>query len=312
MSRRRPYAFALVLALAAAACGRHLLPPEVPSAEIEARSQDDAREAFASLAHAFERVLDVSDRLRVANAAECGARVGSDLGWVAWSDDDFDRHFRELAREFLGTSGQPVVVALARDGAAARAGVRLGDRVRRVGSSAVSDRDQIASAEHDLAPDGATVVVEREGAELTVAVVPARACEQRVVLSQHQVINAVAHESNIYVTQRLVDVASDDELAFALAHALAMEIRGVNAASLLREGEFVPEPATTRFAVQLSQRAGFSVAGVERLLELQATEQPNMVMGSHPQKVELGEIPRRVVALRMVRASLAAETQAAH
>jgi len=314
VSRRGALALslALSLALAASACGRHLLPPEVPSAELEARSHDDARIGFASLARAFERVLDVSDRLRVANAAECGERVGSDLGWVAWSDADFDRHFREYARDFLGDHGEAVVVALAPDGAAARAGVRVGDRVVKVGGTAVADGDEIARAERELAPAGATVVVVREGTERTLAVAPARACAQRVVLSQHQVISAVPHQGNVYVTQRLVDVASDDELAFALAHALAMDLAGIDPASLLREDHFVPEPATTRTAVELSRRAGFSVDGVERLLELQAVEQPNMVMTSRPRNVQLGEIPRRLVALRMVRASLAKETQAAH
>ena len=307
MSRR---VLAVGLLLLGVSCGRHLSPPGAGWGEVSAQVEDDAPEAFASIVRVFERVLTVGDRLRTANTRECDEKVGPDLGWIAWADRDFEGHrMRELARDFLKVRRQPVVVALAPDGAAARAGVRVGDRVLEVGGESVSNSAEVMRAEAGLALAGAaTIAVERDGRELELAVQPASACSQPVVLVDAPDIFAIPAQGAIGVTFRLVDVATDDELAFEIAYALAMDLLQIDP---LRVTQIAPEPETTRLAVALSQRAGFSVDDVEGLLERQAIEYPEMVMAARPRNGKVGEIPRRIVALRMVRASSPAATHAA-
>jgi membrane-associated protease RseP (regulator of RpoE activity) len=294
---------AALLALAGAACVRQLSHPEVVPSQVRAQVADDAPEAFASYVHAYERVLNVGERLRVANTQACGENVGVHLGWIAWTERDFEGYeLRNLARAFFKMGKQPVVVAVAADGAAARAGVRVGDHVLEVGDYSVATAVQVARAEHLLTKPGAVVVVERDGVKLTLPVQPALACRQGFGTVELDEIAAQPWQGNIRVTLRVVQVATDDQLAFALAHALALDLLHVETG---RGDQPLPEPRTTRLAVELSERAGFSTDDAEALLRLQAVEEPWTVMSARKlagSPVKLGEIPRRIIALRMVRA----------
>src|SRR4029077_18938829 len=140
--------------------------PEIVPGQVRARIADDAPEAFTSYVRAYERVLSVCARLRVANTQPCGESVGVPLGWIAWTERDFEGYeLRNLARTFFKMGKQPVVVAVAPGGAAARAGVRVGDHVLEVGSYSVATAVQVVRAEHLLTPSSGVVVVERDGAK---------------------------------------------------------------------------------------------------------------------------------------------------
>ena len=290
---------ATLCVLLAAGCARRLAHPAVEADEVKAQVEGDAPEAFAALVAAYDRVLRIGERLRKANTEACGEKVGPDLGWIVWAARDFGSpELRDLAKQFLAVEKDPVVVSVAPDGAAARAGVRVGDHVREVGGRSVESAARVWRAERALPQTGAVLLVERNGEELALAVEPTRACQQHVEPSAYESIAAWPHEGNVYVTLRLVELASDDEIAFSLSHALALDLLDVD---VRRGDEPYPEPETTRFAVQLSERAGFSVADVEGLLERQAIEQPWGVVIGKPSRV--GEIPRRIVALRALTAS---------
>jgi membrane-associated protease RseP (regulator of RpoE activity) len=301
----RKAALALLLALGGASCARQLSHPQIGYREVRAQIADDAPEAFAAYVHAYGRVLSVGERLRAANTEACRDAVGMHLGWIAWTERDFQGYeLKRLAQTFFKMGKQPVVVALAADGAAARAGVRVGDHVLEVGDYSVATAVQVVRAEHLLTKPGAAVVVERDGAKLTLPVQPVLSCRQGFRPEERDLMAAWPWDGNIRVTLRLVQVATDDQLAFALAHALALDLLHFDPGP---EDRPIPEPRTTRLAVQLSERAGFSTADAEALLQLQAVEQPWSVMTrkSRGGPVKLGEIPRRIVALRMVRSGSA-------
>jgi membrane-associated protease RseP (regulator of RpoE activity) len=303
----RSAVLALLLALAGGSCARQLSHPEVVPGQVRAQIADDAPEAFASYVRAYERVLSVGDRLRVANTQACGESVGVHLGWIAWTERDFAGYeLRNLARTFLKMGKQPVVVAVAAGGAAARAGVRVGDHVLEVGDYSVATAVQVVRAEHRLTQPGGVVVVERDGAKLTLPVEPVLACRQGFDPVELPQIGAWSWHGNIRVTLRLVQVATDDQLAFALARALALDLLHVDQAA--REDRPIPEPRATWLAVELSERAGFSTDDSEALLQLQAVEQPWTVMstgGRRDGPVKVGEIPRQIIALRMARSRAA-------
>ena len=296
----RPARVAALLAAACSACAPHVAPPKVERAALTAQVAGDAPRAFGSFVHDLDRILRIGDRLRQANAETCGEKRAPDLGWITWAARDVRPELQVLAKQVLDVGKTPVVVAVSPDGAAALAGVRVGDHVSKVGGTSVATAVQVRRAEQSLPEHGATVTVERGGAEVEVVVAPQRLCRQAVEPSGHDSIDAWAYEGNVFVTLRLVALASDDQLAFSLAHALAVSLLNADG-RLVHE---IPEPQATSLAVQLTERAGFSVADAAALLELQAIEQPWMVI-TDGKKPEIGEIPRRIVALR----SLAAERQ---
>jgi hypothetical protein len=293
-------------------CAKRLAHPAAPAQEVRAEVRDDAPEAFRALTGAYERVLRVSERLRLANVDACRDQVTEYLGWSAMSDRDFGGlEMRKLATDFVNAGKAPVVVALSPDGPAARAGVRIGDHVLEIGRSHVRSGAQVTHAEQSLASTGDSLVVERGGKELELPVSPARACRHEARLSDAPGLTASFQGSAVWVTFKLVDLADDDQLAFSIAHAMTEQLLGADPDHV--GPEQIPEPEATALAVQFCEHAGFSVKTVDALLETQAIEEPwTLITTRHPREkvlwepkagIWVGEIPRRIVALRMVRAS---------
>lgn len=297
-------------ALVSAGCGKTLAPPLATNAEVQARSRADASHAFAALFSVYERALLVAEPLRLQNVSRCGDKVGGYLGWIAFADRDFgSTQMRDLAAEVVRVGKSPVVVALSPAAPAALAGVQIGDQIDSIDGKRVWTTEQVSRAERKLSAGKTPVSITRGGTGLVLEVEPARACAYDVVPVPSPGLDAATRGSNIWVTLTLVDLANNDELAFVIAHAMARSLLGVDPE---RVTELVPEPEATELAVALSEQAGFSVDGVERVLELRAIEEPWTVIGTHnplanpfwrPKgDVMIGESARRIVALRAIRA----------
>ena len=307
MTAVRPLVAALLSA--ALGCSPHVGHPPVQAEQVDAQIQDDAPAAFASLTAAYDRTLRIAERLRLANVGACADQVAPSLGWIAMSERDFGGlEMRQLAGRFLTAGKVPVVVAVAPEGGASKAGVQIGDHVRSLGGARAGTAIQVTRAEEELA-DKDAIVVERDGAELNLPVTPTRVCRTHVQPDDWPSIGVWQKGTTVYVSLRLIELATDDQLAFAIAHGMAEQLMGVDPE---RTDLYVPEPEATALAVQLSERAGFSVADVEPLLRLQAVEEPWTVITTRnplanpywaPKgDTRLGEIPRRIVALRSVHA----------
>jgi membrane-associated protease RseP (regulator of RpoE activity) len=310
-------AFALTaLTVFAVGCAQRLEHPAAPADRVQAEIEGDAPVAFETLVGVYERVLRIGERLRRENTSICGDQLASSMGWTALADRDFGGlEMRKLATQFLRAGKIPVVVALLPEGSAARAGVRVGDHVLSIGGKRVLTAVQVTRAEKSLAASGDSIIIERGGSELELPVTPVSACRDDVQPIDAPDLAASFRGSTIFVTLKLVDLATDDQLAFSIAHAMAQQLLGVDPDGFLFHPQ-IPEPEATALAVRICERASFSVANAEAILQLEAVEEPwTVITTQNPLAnpywrpkgdTQLGEIPRRIVALRMVRAQSAA------
>ncbi len=307
----RTHAALLGCALLLTACARRLESPGLETTAVTEETHDAAGEAFGALFEIYDRVLSISERLRVANTEACGDHVGGYLGWMVFADRDFgSQEIRALAAKAVRVGETPVVVALSPTGPAASAGLRVGDEVVSIGGTSTQSHMRAVRAEWRLGSDRSTVVVRREGQELAVEVVARSACRYRAIpVDLEGMYSGPTKNGDAVVTIALVESATDDELAFSIAHAFALQRLGVDPS----RNEPLPEPAATNLAVAMCERAGFDVSGVERLLTLQAIEQPWQIFRVENRYVafrwvprgpaSVGELPRRIVALRAALAS---------
>lgn len=297
----------IAIALLILACAQRLDSPAIETALVTREAQLAAGKAFETLFANYARVLAISERLRLSNVELCGNDVGGYLGWLVFVDRDFgSQEMRALAEKVVNVGQTPVVVALTPNGPAANAGVTIGDEVVSIGGKRARTHLQAARAEQRLTTEHAQIRIRRGDQEREIEVAPLRACRYEAMPYGVEGMEAwPTRDGNVAVTIALVEAASDDELAFSLAHAFALQQLGVRAQD---PGEPLPEPATTDMAVEMCARAGFDVGGVARLLELQAVEQPWLVFAI-PRRfvglqwvekgpVRVGELPRRIVALR--------------
>lgn len=305
MKRLRTSLVATVALLVA--CALSLESPEIETAAIGEETRNAASEAFGALFASYDRVLGISGRLRLANLESCSSRSGGYLGWMVFADRDFGTHeIRELASQVVQVGRTPVVVALSSGGPAGRAGVQIGDEIVSIGSKRPLTHVQVRRAEQQLATKRSSVALRRGGRELMVEVDPAIACRYEAMPVGIEGMQAwPTLDGNVAVTISLVEAATDDELAYLIAHAFALQRLEVDVRDLTTP---LPEPEATDLAIEMCERAGFDVSSVDRIIELQAIEQPWLIFGIPNRFVALrwrprgpirvGELPRRIVALR--------------
>ncbi len=306
---------AALLALATLACARTLSAPAIPPDALRAGEQSAAEAAFSGYVAGAERLLRITERLRIANAEHCGKDAAPYLGWFVLAERDVDRSLRELAVAALGLAPQPVVLALSPESPAAKAGVRVRDEITAIDGKRVRSADQLARRVFDLKESRAPLSVRRGDEELTLVAVPERACAYEVLPRAGGSLDGPwAWKRRVSVSLGLADVASDDELAYLIARAVAVaRMEGPYEA----EEEDRREVEAARVAVEFTQRAGYSVEGVERLLEIVGRERPEdlvdtdsgspriRVAGVRRAAAVVGPIPKRILALRAARAALA-------
>lgn len=182
------------------------------------------------------RVLTVAYRLAVANVRDCAKTAwlpGLELGMSS----QYAAADRAAVRSVLGIGSRPTLSALARGGAAERAGLALGDQVVAVDGKAmpVDSPDQPASFEEverasQLLEDGlqdgeADLSVDRGGKPLTIHLKAVRSCHSRAVVRIAKTPRAQTDGRSIELTTGLLSVtANDSELAVVIGHELAHAI----------------------------------------------------------------------------------------
>ncbi len=302
--RRR--ALLIALALAVCSCARELDSPPVERAEIRRETDAAAEDAFGALFTVYARVLAISERLRLANLELCADHSGGYFGWMVFAGRDFgSQEMRALAASVVQVGEVPVVVALSPEGPATRAGLQIGDEIMSVGSKRTRTHVQVRRAEQGQSSERATVRFRRAGEEREVAVAPARACRYEAMPVYAGLGASPTRDGHVGVSIALVEEATDNELAFTLAHSFALQRLGVDVYSAVVP---FPEPQTTNLAVEMCERAGFDLDDVERLLELEATEQPwGLFLPAKGGGERVGELPKRIVALRAALARRAAK-----
>ena len=190
------------------------------------------------------RVARIGYRLAVGGRARCPAAVPVP-GLVLQHLSQFQLADRAGVTAVQPFDRGPGVIVVVPAGAAAAAGVRVGDVLLAVNGmpvppepglaepfDAARARDR-ADAVDDLLerPGPVTVTLLRDGAPVLARIEPRAACPSRIRLARSGQRNAYADGRHVFLTTGLLArLRSDDELAFVLAHEMAHNILGHAAA----------------------------------------------------------------------------------
>ena len=204
------------------------------------RHQDEASLLF--LQQLDQRIADIAWRLGTSNADFCPQRVLS-IGLSAHNAVQYAPAYRLSAISAFGFGdGLPAVLAVMKDGPAARAGILPGDRIVAIDGQPVIPERPLARSKEDYGPINAImsqlenlpdrkVVLDilREQKPLRMEVAPVTICQSRVEIVPGGQMNANANGVVVQIYGKLVLWArNDDELAILIGHEMAHNILNHN------------------------------------------------------------------------------------
>jgi beta-barrel assembly-enhancing protease len=176
------------------------------------------------------RLYTVADTVALRGASLCGSRVKSHTGMRAWSRDSMGPQAPQASASVDHTV---TVFTVAKDGPAARAGLKPGDKITSVNGESIPSMAGAMSIyqgkiETALAQRGPVAIGYTRNGERSVArVTPAPACDYRVVFSNAPMINALTDGNSVTVMRGLVNLLSrDDELALVIGHEIGHNVLG--------------------------------------------------------------------------------------
>jgi hypothetical protein len=191
----------------------------------------------------------IAYRLAIANLDICPSQSRV-AGWTLHDLSQYRPGFRDDLRRFFSlTDHAPGLMAVAPDGPAQAAGLQPDDTLLAIGSyrldqssglpaTARADRFEmlLSTVQAALQEGDVPVEVERGGQRHQFRLRPRLACDYLVQLIPSSALNAGADGRQVSITSGLAAyLASDDDLAVAVAHELAHNILG-HAALLERRG----------------------------------------------------------------------------
>jgi membrane-associated protease RseP (regulator of RpoE activity) len=273
--------FLLAPAVILAGCGSG-----APVADAGGALAAPAEQRLVALTDEDQRVARVGYRLSVANAALCPA-VRNSAGWLVHAASQYSPELRPHAVARFGLDRDlPGLLAVPDGSPAARAGLRQGDLILRVGGETLARGPDRRAAAYEgletnlqtldlaLARGPVALVIRRDGAEREVSLSPQRACGYDVQLDPSDELNARADGKRLFITTAMAGfAATDDELALVLGHELAHHVLGHRdwheAEARGRQTQTVPalgglaggsERQADRVGLYLAARAGFDTA----------------------------------------------------
>lgn len=280
--------------------------------DARASGADQARiESLLQLRALDEQVTEAGYRLAAANSGLCPS--AGPIGGISVHDlAQYGADFRDAAIRAFGLDKGPAILAVARDSAAARAGLQRDDILVAIDGavpdpSAPAGRKGVydgaerltAQVERALADGHAELIVRRGGATQGIAFTADRGCPSRFQVVPSKALNAGADGDYVQLSSALAAYAADaDELAAILAHELAHNIlrhrarldearvsRGIlknfgRNARLIRETEIEAD----RLSVRLMVNAGYDPAGAVRFWKRFGREHGHGIFASatHP------------------------------
>ncbi|MGH7005586.1 MAG: M48 family metalloprotease, partial [Alphaproteobacteria bacterium] len=184
----------------------------------------------AGAAEAARRLYTVADTVMIRGAALCEGRIKPSIGLRAWN-----REVTPRGRQAAPTARDPAVTvfAIANDGPAARAGLAPRDQIVAINGARMPEtRDAMAAYAEALdsaLESGGPIAFayRREGRDAVAQIIPAPACDYRVVFANSPVINAATDGHSLMVMRGLVNLlARDEELALVVGHELSHNVLG--------------------------------------------------------------------------------------
>jgi hypothetical protein len=205
----------------------HAARPPAPGFMPQASAPDTAGSIEAA-----RRLYTVADTVALAGAALCEGRLKAHTGMRGWSRDSMGPQAPQSSEK--QRADQAVTVfAIAKNGPAAKAGLRPGDKITSINGEsipAMAGAMSIYSSkmESALAQRGPILVgYTREGERHVARVEPVQACDYRVVFSNSPMVNAATDGQSVTVMRGLVNfLARDEELALVVGHEIGHNVLG--------------------------------------------------------------------------------------
>ena len=175
-----------------------------------------------------DRLYRVAAPLLVNNTELCKGNARNLLGFTAKSRYSFSDELGEAAQQLYGMDDRLQVMGVLAGSGAARAGIRVGDKLDMVeGKPVPPGPDAERQAATMLAPlitrgTSARLTVLRNGAPVQVNVPFTRACAYSIELGNADNVNAYDDGRRVLITRGMMNfAANDNELAFVLAKEMA-------------------------------------------------------------------------------------------
>jgi len=258
------------------------------SAAIGAEPANDNQAMLAALQALDSRVAETGYRLAVAGVPFCPDAVARS-GFLVHGLVQYQPALRADAGAYFGLRDAPVVLAVMRESAAARAGLRVGDAIIRLAGADVSRtmaanggkasfepvRSTETMIENALRQGPLTLTVERDGQSVELVIPGDRGCASRFQLDPSNSMNASSDGTYVKISSRIAEFTeSEDELALLLAHELShnilkhrerLEEQGVSHGLFRSLGKNpgrirATEEEADRLALYLMARAGYDIS----------------------------------------------------
>ena len=201
------------------------------SVDDRARLEEELAQQRMALRSEFEmtvRLWRVGYPVLKAAAFDCQDTLRPSLGMLAIGRAQVPATGRVSLADVLGLGDARRVLAVYRGGAAEANGVREGDVIVASSAGFAPQKEPRAEAMRRM-PPGVPVRLEllREGATVTVEVMPDLVCDYPLYYRSSGEVNAFADGSAIYLTRGMLRFTADDrELALVVAHELAHNTMG--------------------------------------------------------------------------------------
>lgn len=186
------------------------------------------------------RVKTIGYRIAAANAGTC-ARPEMMSGMITHDLTQYAPAARAMVSQAFSLNAGFGVLQIVRGSAADRAGVRIDDEIVAVGSKGVNDPRAISRSgqsyareeqfsrilSNELARGPTRILLRRAGQLMQLTINGQPGCGGDVALSNSSSLNAWSDGTHVLVTTAMMEqAASDDELAFVIAHEMAHNILG--------------------------------------------------------------------------------------
>jgi hypothetical protein len=262
-----------------------------------------------------DRLYRVAAPLLVKNTDLCKGNARNLLGFTAKNKYSFSDELSDAAQQLYGMDDRLQVMGVLASSGAARAGIRVGDKLETVEGSPVPPgpgaERQAATMLAPLIMNGSSVKLTmlRNGLSIPVTVPFTRACAYSIELGNSDNVNAYNDGRRVLITRGMMNFAANDtELAYVLAkemahnslnHARTQRTTGTVGAiidNLIRvrpdmtamagTSGMKPTPQTLdaaadTLALYMLARAGYNVDQAPRFWERLASQYPPSVLNSY-------------------------------
>jgi beta-barrel assembly-enhancing protease len=236
-------------------------------------TQETDRAALLALQATDLRVATVAHRLSTANVKLCPNQTPQ-FGFSLHALAQYGGTFRASAKALFGLSDDPTILAIVPSGAAANAGLGVGDALIAVGATRLRSATVTAKQSYDAVREAEAAIdngpktrpvkltIRRGGAEQAINVYAKPGCMSRVVVEPGGKLNAYADGTYVKLTSSVAEYAADEgELAAIIAHEMAHNLLGhqarLDAVGRSRANILETEIEADKFSVRLLAGAGY-------------------------------------------------------